>query len=587
MRKPIVLSILLSAALLGCQTNKPAANTANTDSTFKTFETSFLDAYFRQYPSISIASGYGKYYDKLIVPDSNAFAGNLTFSRQWLDSLQKQDYTGLTDNSKISFNILKHQLESDTWYDSVFREYEWNPAQYNLAGDCDYILNQPYAPLDQRLAHLSHYLENATAFYQNALKITHQPVREFVELAIKQNQGGISLFGASLSDSINSSHLSETEKAQLKDNIAKTVTAIKDYVAGLRQLTADPHRQFRPFAIGKELYTQKFNYDLATDLTPEQIYASASADEKKCYDRMFLISDSLWPKYFAGQPKLKDTLSLIQALIDKISLQHAAPDNFFDSLTNQLANLNKFIVQKDLFAFDTTNPIKVRLMPEYERGVVIASAEFSPPYLKQGDYWYNVDDLTKYPKEKAESALREVNNYTSQLLSIHEAVPGHCLQGVYANLRSPDVLRAVFANGAMGEGWAVYAESMMLENGWGNGAPEMELMYNKLKLRELSNVIIDYDIQCLQKPKEYIMDILEKQCFQTKAQAEEKYHRATVSQVQLCSYYAGATAIRTLRDEYKTKLGAAYTLKGFHEKFLSYGSSPVKYIREQMLHTNP
>jgi uncharacterized protein (DUF885 family) len=112
-------------------------------------------------------------------------------------------------------------------------------------------------------------------------------------------------------------------------------------------------------------------------------------------------------------------------------------------------------------------------------------------------------------------------------------------------------------------------------------------MYNKLKLRELSNVIIDYDMQCLQKPKEYIMDILEKQCFQTKAQAEEKYHRATVSQVQLCSYYAGSTAIRTLRDKYRNKLGAAYTLKGFHEKFLSYGSAPVRYISEQMLRTNP
>jgi uncharacterized protein (DUF885 family) len=586
MKKPVLISILLSAALLGCQTNKPAANTTNTDSTFKSFETSFLDAYFRQYPSQSISSGYGKYYDKLIVPDSNTIAGNLTFSHQWLDSLQKQDYAGLTDNNKISFNILKHQLESDTWYDSVFREYEWNPALYNLAGDCDYIVNQPYAPLHQRLVHLSHYLENATTFYQNALKITHQPVREFVELAIKQNQGGLSFFGTSLSDSINSAHLTDTQKTQLESNIAKTVAAIKNYIAALKQLTADAHLQFRPFAIGKDLYTQKFNYDLATNLTPEQLFAGASADEKHCYDRMFHLSDSLWPKYFRSQPKPKDTLPIIQALIDKISLQHAAPADFFDSLKNQVAALKKFIVQKDLFAFDTINPIKVRLMPEYERGVVIASAEFSPPYLK-GDNWYNVDDLTKYPKEKAESALREVNNYTSQLLSIHEAVPGHCLQGIYTNLRSPDVLRAVFSNGAMVEGWAVYTEGMMLENGWSGPSPEMELMYNKLKLRELSNVIIDYDMQCLQKPKEYIMDILEKQCFQTKAQAEEKYHRATVSQVQLCSYYAGSTAIRTLRDEYRNKLGAAYTLKGFHEKFLSCGSAPVRYIREQMLRTNP
>jgi len=84
-------------------------------------------------------------------------------------------------------------------------------------------------------------------------------------------------------------------------------------------------------------------------------------------------------------------------------------------------------------------------------------------------------------------------------------------------------------------------------------------------------------------PKENIIHLLSKECFQTDAQVEEKYHRATVSQVQLCSYYTGATAIQKLRDEYKKKMGTKYSLKDFHEKFLSFGSSPVKYIREMML----
>jgi uncharacterized protein (DUF885 family) len=218
-------------------------------------------------------------------------------------------------------------------------------------------------------------------------------------------------------------------------------------------------------------------------------------------------------------------------------------------------------------------------MPEYARGFSIASADFTPPYQKKGDTYFNIDDLTKFPKEKAEGTLREFNNYASQLLSIHEAIPGHCLQGIYNNLKSPDVLRSVFQNGAMIEGWAVYTETMMLENGWANNSLEIQLMHGKLKLRELGNVIVDYDMQCLSKSKDYIMDFLVRGCFQTMAQANEKYHRATLSQVQLCSYYAGATAILELRKEYKTKMGALYSLKDFHEKFLSFGSSPVKYIR--------
>ena len=222
-------------------------------------------------------------------------------------------------------------------------------------------------------------------------------------------------------------------------------------------------------------------------------------------------------------------------------------------------------------------------MPVYARGITIASADFIPPYQKQGSTYYNIDDLTLYNPEKAESALREANFYGSQILSIHEAIPGHCMQGIYNNKRSPDVLRSVFQNGAMIEGWAVYTQGMMIENGWGDHSPEIELALGVWKLRELGNVIIDYDIQCLNKPKKEIVNFLANECFQTAAQVEEKYHRATVSQVQLCSYFTGATAIQALRDDYKKKMGDKYNLKNFHEKFLSFGSSPVKYIRERML----
>jgi uncharacterized protein (DUF885 family) len=157
------------------------------------------------------------------------------------------------------------------------------------------------------------------------------------------------------------------------------------------------------------------------------------------------------------------------------------------------------------------------------------------------------------------------------------------VQGIYNNKKSNDVVRSVFQNGAMIEGWAVYTESMMLENGWGNHAPEMELVHDKLKLRELANVIIDYELQCMNQTKDNLVHLMVNECFQTAAQAGEKYHRATVSQVQLCSYYSGSTAIFSLREEYKKKLGSKYNLKDFHEQFLSYGSSPVKYIRERML----
>jgi len=557
--------------------------TVHADEYFSAFETRFLDQYWKEYPDQSIAIGYGKYYENLVVPDSAAYAGHVQFSHRWIDSLNTLDSVGLSDNNKISFNIIKNQLESDVWYQSVFNSQQWNAATFNLSNESYYIIHQSYAPLDNRLRILSKHLENADKYYQAGFKMLKRPTRESVGLSAMQNQGGLSIFGQDLADSIKSSHLTKAETETLNQNVTKTVTAIHVFVDSLNGILANKNYVFRKFSIGMDLFTEKFKYDLATSLTPTEIYGKAMTEKATLTARMIRTADGLWSTFYKSKPKPNNSLALIQSVIDAISLEHAKGEDFFDSLHNQVFELKRFIIKKDLFDFDTTYPIIVRLMPAYERGVVLASAEFTPPYQKTGETYFNIDDVTQYPKEKMESTLREFNNYASQLLSIHEAIPGHCLQGIYNNKKSPDVLRSVFQNGAMIEGWAVYTETMMLENGWADFAPEMEMMHDKLKLRELGNVIIDYQMQCLDSPREAIMNLLVNELFQTKAQAEEKYHRATLSQVQLCSYYAGASAILALRDEYKTKMGSNYSLKDFHENFLKYGSSPVKYIRERML----
>lgn len=574
------LILLLS---FGCQSNN-IKDTENVDASFTRFENNFLDAYWKQYPSGSIYAGYGKYYNTLVIPDSATFAGNIQFSRNWTDSLKKIDFESLNENNKISFNIINNQLQSDVWYSTVFKIQEWDASMYNISGLSDYIINQPYAPLDERLKILSDFLAHTDKYYAAALHNLNKPTKEHVELAIAQNKGGLEVFGKALSDSMQTSHLKDEEKLVLQQNINLTLKAMNGYIDSLKAIVANKDYMFRDFRIGKKLFTEKFKYDLATDLTPEQVYEKALLDKEFYQRKMFAMADSVWLKYYPNQNRPDDSIALVQLVLNKIQLNHARPADFFNEVNNQVQAIKKFIIEKNLFAFDTNlAPIKVRYMPVYARGVSIASADFIPPYQKQGTTYYNIDDLTLYSPEKAESALREANFYGSQILSIHEAIPGHCMQGIYNNKKSPDVLRSVFQNGAMIEGWAVYTEGMMIENGWGDHSPEIELALGVWRLRELSNVLIDYDIQCLNKPEKEIVDFLSTECFQTAAQVQEKYHRATLSQVQLCSYYTGATAIQALRDAYQKKMGDQYSLKDFHEKFLSFGSSPVKYIRERML----
>jgi uncharacterized protein (DUF885 family) len=183
--------------------------------------------------------------------------------------------------------------------------------------------------------------------------------------------------------------------------------------------------------------------------------------------------------------------------------------------------------------------------------------------------------------EQAESTLRGYNHWMLQILNIHEAVPGHYAQLVYAN-KSPSLVKALFGNGAMVEGWAVYSERMMLESGYGENAPEMWLMYSKWNLRSVSNTILDYSVHVLGMNEAEAMDLLVRQGFQTRAEAAGKWRRVQLSSVQLTSYFSGYSEIMDLREQRKQALGARFVLKDFHDQFLGYGNAPVKMIRELM-----
>jgi uncharacterized protein (DUF885 family) len=221
-------------------------------------------------------------------------------------------------------------------------------------------------------------------------------------------------------------------------------------------------------------------------------------------------------------------------------------------------------------------------------GLAGASISSPGPYDKNGNTYYNVGSLSGWPKDKAESYLREYNHYILQILNIHEAIPGHYTQLIYSN-RSPSLVKSVFGNGAMVEGWAVYTELMMLENGYGavsdgpEAEPEMWLMYYKWNLRSTCNTLLDYGVHVNGMTREDAISLLVNEAFQQQAEAEGKWRRVTLSQVQLCSYFTGFSEILNLREEIRKKKGDQFNLKDFHEKFLSYGSAPVKYIRQAML----
>ena len=576
--KKIILPILLVVLVSSCNKSSKSANGGDANQKFDQYKDHFITSFWELNPDWAATQGYHKLDSVLIVPNSDSFKKQLDFADANLDSLKNYSVENLSDNNKTDFYMIKNQLEATVYNVKEMKSYEWNPAEYNVCSAFAEILNGNYDSLDNRLRNFSLKMKNIPAYYEAAKKNIKNPTLEHTQLAIEQNLGGASVFETDLVAALAKSKLSETEKKTILDQSKLAVASIKSYADWLKKMDNKTPRSFR---LGSELYAKKFNFDIQSAYTADEMYEKAVAHKKELHDEMFVLANKLWTKYMGSAPKPTNKLELIKQVIDKVSLQHTTPEKFQSEIEKQIPELTAYVKAKDLLYIDPSKPLVVRKEPAYMAGVAGASISAAGPYDKNGNTYYNVGSMQGWTAERAESYLREYNDYILQILNIHEAVPGHYTQLVYSN-QSPSIIKSVFGNGAMVEGWAVYAERMMLESGYKN-SDEMWLMYYKFHLRATINTILDISVHTRNMSKEDAITMMTREGFQQQAEADGKWKRVTLSQVQLCSYYTGLNEIYELRELLKKKEGAKFNLKAFHEKFLSYGSAPVKYIKELML----
>jgi uncharacterized protein (DUF885 family) len=588
--KNIILKLFLAvaifmAAFTGCKKDSGGGGPllGKDNAAFTIYENNFLEALWKLNPDWATSVGYHKYDSLLYIPNEQNLQKMLDFAKFQIDSLSRFEITTLSEANRIDYKMMQNQMEYAQWQIQQLKAYEWDPSSYNVVGTFAYILNEHYAPLAKRLRNFYQRMAEVPLYYKDAEKQIKNPVAELTSLAIEQNLGGLSVIEKDFADSLKKTDIPKAEQKLMTDRAATAAQAIKGYTDWLKALKNDHPRSFR---LGKDLYEDKFKYEIVSASNAQQVYNAALKRKKYIHGEMAKISRQLWPKYFGSKAIPADTLALVSAMIDTLSSKHVKPDDFQSAIVQLIPKLNDFVKTKDLLTLDPSKPLIIRKEPGYMAGVAGASMSGPGQYDKDGNSYYNVGSLAGWSPEKAESYLREYNQYIIQILSIHEAVPGHYVQGVYAN-KAPSIIKSVFGNGAMNEGWAVYAEEMMLDNGYGNNEPEMRLMWYKWHLRSVCNTILDYSVHSGNMTKEQAIKMLTNEAFQQQAEAEGKWKRVSVSSVQLTSYYTGYKEIIDLRDAYKTKMDDKYKLKEFNEKFLSYGSAPVKFIKEAMLAKPP
>lgn len=565
----------------------PAATMADADARQLAFERlahEFIEALWVQDPEAAVAAGRYEFAAQLSLPNAASRAKALAFTQQWLQRLEAVDPAPLSAAQRIDRGLLINKLRSDRFALTQLREFEWNPASHSVAGPLDYVLNTDYAPKAVRLRTLSQRLQGVPAYYQAARASLKRPTLEHTQLAIDQAPGVLGVLdeiarAAAQPDA----GLSAAEQTQLAQRLGAARTAVQTWRRQLQALhqSLQASGQARSFRLGAALYEPKFALDIQSAHSAEQTYRKALAAKEALLTQMEQLADQLWGATLGDTPKPAERFAKIGAVIAKLSERHVKREDFVKEIRAQIPQLEQWVRDKQLLSLDADKPLIVRETPVYARGVAGAGIEAPGPYRPQDRTYYNVTPLDDLSPEQAESMLREYNHWMLQILNIHEAVPGHYTQLVYAN-KSPSLVKALFGNGAMVEGWAVYGERMMLESGYGGNAPEMWLMWCKWNLRSVTNTILDYSVHVLGMREPEALDLLQRQAFQAEREAREKWRRVQLTSVQLTSYFSGYSDIMELRERRKKALGTAFDLRGFNEQFLSYGSAPVRDIAELM-----
>jgi uncharacterized protein (DUF885 family) len=445
------------------------------------------------------------------------------------------------------------------------------------------LLSTEYDALDVRLRTVLARLGRVPAYYAAATRSIRAPSREHTRLAIEQNRGALEVFGPALEQQIAASQLSAAERELFAQRLAATRRAISDFISALEDLDAGLARNggARSFRLGRDAYERQFAFDNPGSAGARALFDSAQRDRLRILEEMDRLTRELWPRYRAAEPLPADRFERIGHMVDVLSAQHEEPAAYLDYVRRLIPQLESWVTENRLLRLDPTKPLVVRPTPAYQRGVAIAGIEAPGPYDPDARTYFNVLPLETLSAAQAESFLREYNRWMTPIFIIHEAVPGHYVQLIHAN-RSPSLIKSIFGSGVTIEGWAVYAERMMLESGYGANAPEMWLMYWKWFLRSVTNTVLDYGVHVLDLSEQQATRMLMREAFQSAEEARGKWRRVQLTSVQLTSYYSGFQQLQALRERRRSQLGQRFELAQFHEEVLGFGSAPLSLIQELM-----
>ena len=505
----------------------------------------------------------------------------------YVAALKGIDREQLSRANQVDAELLLHEVESSLWSLDVLKEWSWNPLYYvSTAGSSIYgLMARDFAPVESRLVSVTSRLEQLPRFLaqaRNSIELPRVP-KIHAETAIQQNQGLLSIIDSMVIPAMDG--LTSAQQQRLNAAIEVAKNAIADQQTWLEEtLLPQANGDFR---IGTELYDVKLAFALNSPMSRREITARAEQEYETVRNAMYEVSKTVYKKRhpfttFPDDPDGSYKQAIIRAALEEAYRKLPPRDGIVDVARGYLQQAIDFVVEHNIVAMPD-EPVEIIVMPEFQRGVTVAYLDPPGPLDDGQSAFYAVAPLpADWTEEQVESFLREYNMLSIQDLTIHEGVPGHYLQLAHSN-RYPSALRSVFWSGTFVEGWGVYAEQMMIAEGYMNEDPLMKLINLKWYLRTITNAIIDSAIHVDGMTRDAAMNLMVEGGFQEEREAAGKWVRAQLSSAQLSTYFVGYQEHLELRAAMENHWGDEFTLRRYHDQVLSYGSPPVRFVRALML----
>lgn len=542
--------------------------------------------YLQEFPAHSpiAATGLGdhRFDGELDLLTPEARERQVRFYEGLLEALGRIPRSGLSRANQVDATLLEHEARFSVWGIRVLQEWAWNPLRYTeLAGGAVYgLMAREFAPLQERLESVTSRLEQFPRFLRE-VRSTLVPARvprTHAETALKQNRGVLSTLDHLVKPRLGG--LAPELRARLERAMQTARAAIEEQQAWLEKELLP--RAAGDFRLGSGLYDQKLAFLLQSKLTRPDILQRARSELARVREEMYQLAKGVLGKGHPEKPTAAVQQSVIQAALELAYRETPEADRVIQRAQEALEAITRFVKERDLISIPD-DPLEIIVMPEFQQGVSLAYCDSPGPLDVGQKTFYAVSPIpADWSEVQIRSFLREYNTRSLHNLTIHEAIPGHYLQLAYSNRRS-STLRAVLSSGTFVEGWAVYTEQMMSDEGYYGGDPLMKLIARKWYLRGIANAILDQSVHAGAMTRDEAMKLMTEDTFQEEREAAAKWIRAQLTGAQLSTYFVGYLEHVDLRREVEASWGGAFTLKKYHDTVISHGSPPVKHVRALML----